>query len=180
MESKPEKFLLPQRWKSFFSLHLIIEGNCVFQYGEDVFCAWHCHFGEKALSLQNFAYATIGNLICFFLLSNLKNVWLIRIKSETLNHAYFSWFDLGLDACLWRCFNVGILLSKTFFQNSPYLQKCVFIRLTPYCWQSCILQFCDIEKAFCRTIMYWKSRSTGFSSSSQVFTFGYRLLTATS
>ena len=37
-------------------------------------------------------------------------------------------------------------VPQTIFHNYPYLQKYVLIRLTPYHWQSCILQFCNITK----------------------------------
>ena len=38
-------------------------------------------------------------------------------------------------------------VPQTFFHNSLYLRKYDLIRLTPYHWQTCISQFCDITKS---------------------------------
>ena len=37
-------------------------------------------------------------------------------------------------------------MPQTFFHNSPYSQKYDLICFTPYLWQPCISQFCDITK----------------------------------
>ena len=37
-------------------------------------------------------------------------------------------------------------VPQTFFYNSPYSRKYELIRLTPYHWQPCTLQFFDITK----------------------------------
>ena len=47
-------------------------------------------------------------------------------------------------------------VSQTFFHNSPYSRKYDFIGLTPYHWQPCILQFCDIttsQKTYCWSVL---------------------------
>ena len=42
-------------------------------------------------------------------------------------------------------------MSETFFYDSPYMQKYDVFRLTPYLWQPCISQFCEITKGwFCK------------------------------
>ena len=38
-------------------------------------------------------------------------------------------------------------MARKFFLNFLYWRKYDLIRLTPYHWQPCILQFCDIKKA---------------------------------
>ena len=37
-------------------------------------------------------------------------------------------------------------MRLTLFHNSPYSRKYVLIRLTPYHWQPCVSQFCDVAK----------------------------------
>ena len=51
----------------------------------------------------------------------------------------------------WELLEVIKRCSKPFFHNFLYSQKYDLIRLTPYHWQPCISQFCDITKAwFCK------------------------------
>ena len=43
-------------------------------------------------------------------------------------------------------FEMGFVEPQAFFHNFPYSQKYDLIRSTPYHWQLCISQFCDITK----------------------------------
>ena len=46
----------------------------------------------------------------------------------------------------WELLEITKTCPKPFFHNLPCLRKHDLIRLTPYHWQNCISQFCDITK----------------------------------